>query len=142
MKIQVALLSCMLAGCAASHSGPPVSTPPQLEGSSWSLATASDSNGVISALVSKPGKPVALTFKDGRIRISEACNRMGGQFALTGNSLKVEQLMSTKMACEPALMKAEAEIARQMEGESTVEMSGEQLVLKTPHGATLNFDRN
>ena len=141
MKLAISVLTCALAGCAASQSGAPNTAAPQLEGTRWSLATATDSSGLIQALVGKPGKPVALSFEQGRIGISEACNRMGGQYVMTGNTLKVSALISTKMACEPLLMKAETEIAHQLEGNAQVEMAGEQLVLKTAQGGTLSFDR-
>ncbi len=142
MKIPAVLLACVLSGCAAPQSGSQNAPPLQLEGSKWSLATATDSQGVIGALVNKPGKPVAIAFEKGRVGISEACNHMGGAYTLTGSTLKVERMMSTRMACEPALMKAEAEIGRQIEGSSQAEMAGDQLVLKTAQGATLSFDRN
>lgn len=142
MKLGILALACALTGCAASQSGAPKTAAPQLEGTRWSLATATDNSGVIQALVGKPGKPVALTFEQGRIGISEACNRMGGQYVVTGSTLRVSALMSTKMACEPSLMQAEAEIAHQIEGSSQIELAGEQLLLKTAQGGTLSFDRH
>ena len=142
MKIQVAVLSCLLAGCAASQSGAPSTSPPQLEGTSWSLATATDSNGVIAALVNKPGKPLTVQFEGNRLGVRETCNVLNGQYTLTGNTLKIGQMISTMMACEPALMQADREISLQLEGNSKVEMAGAQLVLKTEKGGTLSFDRN
>ena len=141
MKIQAAVLSCLLAGCAASQSGAPATSPPQLEGTAWSLATATDSKGVIAALVNKPGKPLSVQFEAGRIGVRETCNVMNGQYVLTGNTMKIDRMISTMMACEPALMQADSEIARQLEGSSKVDMAGEQLVLKTAQGATLSFYR-
>ncbi|MET0866070.1 MAG: META domain-containing protein [Nakamurella sp.] len=52
-----------------------------------------------------PGSTISLTFKDGRVAAQAGCNNISGAYTVKGDVLSVTpQMVSTMMACEPALM--------------------------------------
>ncbi|WP_432719318.1 META domain-containing protein [Jeongeupia wiesaeckerbachi] len=67
-----------------------------LQGAEWRVIDAG----------SRPG---TLNFAaDGRISGFAGCNRYFGQYTQSGDALKIGQVATTRMACEPAVMKQEA----------------------------------
>ena len=53
-------------------------------------------------------QPMTLVFgSDGRIAGMAACNRYSGAFSLSGEGLRLSQIIATRMACAPALMNDE-----------------------------------
>ncbi len=48
------------------------------------------------------GRPITITFADGRVSGSGGCNRFSGTYTLTGDALQFGPLAATKMAC-PAM---------------------------------------
>ena len=90
---------------AASDGG----LPQTLESHRWTLSTALDAQGRrIEALVPGGGRPVVLSFAEGRINIEGGCNRLFGGYRVDGGRLEVGRLGSSMMACEPALMKVDS----------------------------------
>jgi hypothetical protein len=88
-------------------------------------------------------KPLQLDFADGRVAVGNACNRMGGEYSLEGESLTIARMVSTMMACaEPGLMALDGEIGKRLEGASKLALlSGDTptLALATASGDTLVF---
>ena len=86
----------------------------------WRLQDATDANGArIDALFVRADKPLQLDFADGRIGVANACNRMGGGYTLSGDTLTVARMVSTMMACaDPKLMALDGEIGKRLEGAS------------------------
>ena len=111
----------------------------------WRLASATDAQGQrIDALFARPDKPVTLDFRDGRLGISNTCNRMGGSYTLADGSLTAGRLMSTKMACaDAALMALDDEVGKRLEGAlelaTTTAGDAPTLTLTTATGDTLAF---
>ena len=111
----------------------------------WRLASATDAQGQrIDALFARPDKPVTLDFRDGRLGISNTCNRMGGSYTLADGSLTAGRLMSTKMACaDAALMALDDEVGKRLEGTlelaTTTAGDAPTLTLATATGDTLAF---
>lgn len=108
----------------------------------WKLADASASDGSrIDALFPRADKPLQLDFDDGRVGVSNACNRIGGGFTVEGDALKVDRLVSTQMACgDAALMQSDGAISQRLEAGGTLRFEGEDvLVLTTTAGDTLRF---
>ena len=111
----------------------------------WRLASATDAQGQrIDALFARPDKPVTLDFRDGRLGISNTCNRMGGSYTLADGSLTAGRLMSTKMACaDAALMALDDEVGKRLEGTlelaTTTAGDAPTLTLTTATGDTLAF---
>jgi len=83
----------------------------------WKLVEAHAADGSrIDALFPRPDKALQLDFADGRIGVSNACNRIGGSYRLNGESLSVDSMMMTQMACaDSALMRSDLAISQRLE---------------------------
>lgn len=110
----------------------------------WHLREASTADGApISALLDTPGRMLALRFEDGRIAVLNGCNHMGGQVRIAGNRITVDDLASTLMACEPALMAVDRTAGELLQGASDMalgEGNAPSLRLTTGDGAVLLFE--
>lgn len=114
----------------------------RLQGQHWKLHEATDANGRrIDALFVRADRPVTLDFNDGRLSVSNTCNRMGGSYALEGGTLTVSRMASTEMACaDAAVMALDAAVGERLQGpvQASVADNGE-LSLRTGKGDVLVF---
>lgn len=142
------LLPLVLPLALAACSSPPQGEPPAqaatapaatmaidakaLGANHWRLAEAHDAQGrALDALLVRADAPVQLDFADGRVAVSNTCNRMGGGYAVEGNQLKFGRFASTMMACaDPKLAALDQEVGKRFEGALTAE---------TPDPATLKL---
>ncbi len=62
---------------------------------------------VDSASVADPQQMTMVFGSDGRIAGIAACNHYSGNFSLSGEGLRLSQVLATRMACAPALMEEE-----------------------------------
>ncbi|TDK23856.1 DUF4377 domain-containing protein [Luteimonas aestuarii] len=108
----------------------------------WRLRQATDSDGNrIDALFPRAELPLQVDFADGRVSVSNACNHIGGSYALDGNALSVGNLVQTQMACvDAALMQSDDAIGERLQAGGTLRLDGDDLVLATPAGDTLRFN--
>lgn len=130
---------------------PPASAPtPSATGSAslsshhWQLQQATTAAGQrIDALFVRDDAPVTLDFVDGRLGISNTCNRMGGAYAVEGATLRVSRLAATMMACaDGKLMALDQEVGKRLEGNSAFALeAGATPVLRltTAAGDILTF---
>lgn len=110
----------------------------------WRLSEATDAQGQrIAALFARTEQPVQLDFRDGRVGVSNTCNRMGGTYTLADGSLTAGRLVSTQMACaDSAVMALDQEVGKRLEGTlKMATMAGETpaLTLTTATGDVLVF---
>ncbi|MBN8727300.1 MAG: META domain-containing protein [Xanthomonadales bacterium] len=151
MRIAALLFPLFLAACAsAPPATAPVRTPATAEPEAtltryhWRLQQATDASGApIVDLFARPAQPLQLDFMDGRVSISNACNRIGGPYTLSGGRLRTGQLVSTKMACaDPAVSALDAAIGRRLD-DTMVSMERQTaapvLTLMTRNGDVLRF---
>lgn len=112
-----------------------------LERHHWQLVEATGADGArIADLFPNPERPIQLDFAEGRVSVSNACNRMGGSYTLTGEQLSVGGLMQTEMACPEPLMRAESAIARIVRAGGALRLEGaDVLVWTSPANETLRF---
>lgn len=75
-----------------------------------------------------PGSVVRLAFENGQVSASAGCNSMGGAYRIEGDLLVTGPLMSTEMACDPALMQQDQWLAELLGG-ATVALDGDTLTL-------------
>lgn len=148
-----ALPLLLLAACtpveppAPAPSAPTTAASPVLDAAllgarHWRLAEATAADGTrIDALFPRPDTPLQLDFADGRVSVSNACNRIGGHYTLDGDRFATGNLISTQMACaDAALMQSDAAIGERLRAGGTLHLDGaETLVLATPAGETLRF---
>jgi heat shock protein HslJ len=163
MKLRALLLPLILAACSPTASTPPAaqtqappaavhaapSTAPldtsQLARYRWQLSEAIASDGQrIDALFARADQPLQLDFADGRLSVSNACNRMGGSYEIADGRLKLGPMMQTKMACtNPALMALDAAVSARLQGESVLQLQADgespRLSLLATNGDRLVF---
>ncbi len=127
----------VLAGCSLAKPDSAESPKADLSESTW-VAEDIDGAGVIdnaqSTLVFSP---------DGHVSGRAGCNQFGGPVKLSGASMILDQVFSTKMACAaPALMDQETRFLAALEAVRSYRMEGTKLVLLDGAGkARLRFDR-
>lgn len=158
---RLSLLSCCLGlGLAACARPPAPPAPPAspatdridaaapavaaLGGYHWRLEAAQDARGRrIDALLVRPQTPLQLDFAEGRVAVSNACNRIGGPVRSEGGRLHVGPLFSTRMACaDPAVMALDAAITQRLEGTPSFavqESMPPRLVWTADNGDVLTF---
>ena len=111
----------------------------------WRLDDAVDAGDTrIDALFVRDELPVQLDFAQGRISISNTCNRMSGAYAVEGSRLRIGRLMSTMMACaDDALSQLDQAIAARVEGSVAFALQASdgaaRLTLTTDAGDVLAF---
>ncbi|MGO4221617.1 DUF4377 domain-containing protein [Lysobacter sp. TAF61] len=157
-------LPLALVACAKAPAPPEAATPPAaptsvvaapaepvsaidatlLGSQHWRLEKAVDAKGqAIEALFARADKPLQLDFRDGRVSVSNACNRMGGGYTLTGDRLQVARMAATLMACtDPKLMALDQAIGKRLEAAQTVALRNDgqsQLTLTSADGEVLTF---
>jgi hypothetical protein len=77
---------------------------------------------------------VRLVFGDGRVLSETGCNTVRGPMAVAESVLVTGPLMSTRMACEPALMEQERWITEMLGARPRLELSGPYLALHWGEG--------
>jgi len=152
----LALPIALLAACNAPDKGEAATATPAttettapaaidaglLAANHWRLDDASDGSGArIDALFVRADKPVTLDFGDGRLAVANTCNRMGGSYGLSGDTLTVAPMASTMMACaDDALMALDQAAGSRLEGTLKVQqLDATTLVLATAGGDVLRF---
>jgi len=122
----------------------PVETPAQEPVPS--IPSLSDLNGSIFRLTSYNGNVIPsesryiLSFEEGSLS-AKFCNNLSGNFVLDGSLIKASNLNSTKMYCaSPAnLMEIETEFASILNSGSTLQQSGNTIILSHLKGVVMVF---
>lgn len=148
-RILVLVLSSLLGVAGCGGAAPSTSTTERtsavideatLGARHWQLVEATGADGArIADLFPDPARAIQLDFAEGRVSVSNACNRMSGPYELAGERLSVGDVMQTEMACEEPRMRAEAAIGRVLRAGGTLRLEGELLVWTTPASETLRF---
>ena len=130
------------AAAAAPTQAPAVAADvPTLSSYHWHLSEAKDAQGKrIDALFVSTDKPLQLDFIDGRLGVSNSCNRMSGTYAIQRDQVNVEPMTATQMACADArLMALDREAGQRLEGALSFKQAGNTLTLTTASGDTMTF---
>jgi heat shock protein HslJ len=87
-----------------------------LQDHEWTLRSATSADGKPIDALLVPGKPFVLRFREGRVSIKGGCNTLNSRWRLSPqNALSFARAASTQMACEPALMAADAAMVKALE---------------------------
>ncbi len=114
---------------------PPVPETPLL-GTTWKLSGIMANEAVSSPVA---GYDVTLVLTDGALA-GKACNTFRGQATITGTTIKVGPLMSTKMACaNEAATAQETAVLMILEAATTLTQEGATLTLTAADGKALQF---
>lgn len=114
----------------------------RLQGQHWRLREATAADGTrLQALFARADAPLTLDFSDGRLSVSNACNRMSGPYTLDAGTLVLPAMASTEMACaDPAIAALDTAVGSRLQGrlDAAVADNGE-LTLRTTQGDVLVF---
>jgi heat shock protein HslJ len=144
MKYALLLLP-VVASCAATPPTPASAETTTLTAYHWQLRDATDRSGKrIDALFARPQLPLQLDFRDGRLGVANACNRLGGGYRIENGRLRLGPMAQTLMACsDPALAKLDEAIGQRLQSNPRLDVqssSGDpHLRLATDAGDTLDF---
>jgi heat shock protein HslJ len=111
----------LLGACGGGASGTPGPTGGSPEGRTF-VSTGVEGRALVA------GSTVRFTFQDGGVSVSAGCNSMGGPYRIEGDRLVADQLATTEMACEPALMEQDRWVADLLDG-ATIALDGDTLTL-------------
>lgn len=89
----------LLAACGSGTSAP--ADPNTIIGGAFQ-ATSLISNGAAQPIVA--GSTINVTFAASDVNVNATCNTMSGPATYTSTQIVVEQMASTRMACDPPLM--------------------------------------
>jgi heat shock protein HslJ len=112
-----------LSACASMSSEPEPVSLRELAGAKW-VAEDIDGRGVID-----DAQSTVEFIAESRVAGRAGCNRYSGGVQADGQKLQVEQLISTKMACAPALMDQETRFLQALESARSFELKGTKLRL-------------
>ncbi|HTO81969.1 MAG TPA: META domain-containing protein [Methylomirabilota bacterium] len=134
-KALAAALMLLLAGCT-SASKPAAPAAASIVGPVW---VAED----IAGAAAGGAAPITLQLgTDGRASGRGGCNGYGGAYTLTGDALSFGPLLSTKMACAPALMDREQRYFQTLAQTAHYAVADDgALLLTTADGKTIRFRR-
>ena len=132
--LAAAVLTTLLAACASSPQGAPVTPPPHpsaspaptLSAYDWDLAAAYDRQGRAAPGWLLPGRTaVRLHFEGDRLSVQNLCNHVGAGYTLQGDRIQVSRAMATMRACaDDALMSLEQRVAAQLPQAQRYELRG------------------
>jgi heat shock protein HslJ len=74
-------------------------------------------------------RPLAIKFVDGKLEAVGVINRIGGNYSLTGNELKITKLSATRMGGPPELLQLETTFTEMLESVDSVQIDGPELLL-------------
>lgn len=84
--------------------------------------------------------PVTLQFDDaGAITGLGGCNQYGSRYTLSGTAIQLDPVVSTRMACEDAVMQVEMAYFAALQAVERVDRVGSRLILTTADGHSLVF---
>jgi heat shock protein HslJ len=130
MKFQYALTLILVAVTLVACAAVSAPAPPGLAGQ-WRVEDL-DGRGVLDRV------SLTVAFADGGVSASAGCNRLSGTFEQSGARIRIGPLVSTRMACSPALMDQEQRLATSLQAVNTVSgAEGGAVRLSGPGGASL-----
>jgi heat shock protein HslJ len=144
IQLTTALFSAIaLTGCGGTLTGPsaaPAAPPTSLAietNAVWHLRSITEADGAIHS-IDDPGL-FTLTLTDGgNVAARVDCNRASGGYTISGNTVSIGPLASTKAYCGTASL--DSEFLTLLGGVTTATASGTTLHLSSSRGA-LTFDR-
>lgn len=108
-----------------------------LAGTNWTLSRIPDFT------FENTRKPVTLSFADTTNRIvgNAGCNNFGGTYTVKGNTIKMEKILSTKMACLPGV-ETENKVMAAMVNADHFSIEGDKLTLKKGEKVLAEYSRS
>lgn len=116
-------------------------------GDTAQVSTLTDTNWTIASVADQPVLAGTLPFaqfgSDGRLSGSDGCNTFSTGYSVDGDQLTVDPAMiSTKMACEPAVMDQADQITQLLLATTSFAITGDQLSLQQGSSMGLTLTDN
>jgi len=129
-----------LAACAGPAPEKLAADDPQLLSSRWELSSWPDHT----LPHGNNGEPVVLNFSNeknqGRVSGRAGCNQFSAPFSMRGpGRLTIAEAVTTRMACQEAAMRFEADFLDKLRGVDHYTITGTILALQTADGKTMTF---
>lgn len=107
-----------------------------LQGTKWTVNTLMDGEVASS---SPTAASAWLQFDKDTVQVSAGCNSGSGTYRVSGNTLTVGDIATTRKACEPDIMTLENAVLGTLRGQVTFEIDSDRLTLKQPSGKGLEL---
>lgn len=103
-----------------------------LSKTSWNITSFNNGNQAVVGIVAD-SSPTITFGDDGTVSGNSSCNTFSGQYTLSGESISIGALVSTKMACteQEGIMEQEQGILTALESAATWSIQGSDLSLRT-----------
>jgi heat shock protein HslJ len=109
-----------------------------LAGTTWRLTTLIDGDAA-SSIINGTEPTLVVDDLAGRIGGSAGCNQFGGPATFQDGTVEIGDLVSTQMACDPAVMDQETFIYEVLGAAATWEIEGTTLRIAAADGRALEF---
>jgi heat shock protein HslJ len=107
-----------------------------LQGTRWTVDTIVD--GEVAS--STPATATAwLVFDKDTVQVSAGCNSGSGSYQVSGNTIRISDVATTRKACEPDVMTLENAVLAVLTGEVTYEIDSDRLIIKQATGKGLQL---
>jgi heat shock protein HslJ len=103
-----------------------------LESTNWQLETFINGDSASSTVA---GTTITAEFADGKVSGSAGCNQYNADYTLAGQALTISPVVTTKMACDAAIMTQEQQFIKGLGTATSLIIDGDQLRLDYPGGA-------
>jgi heat shock protein HslJ len=107
-----------------------------LQGTKWTVDTLID--GEV-ASTTPAAASAWLQFDKDRVQVSPGCNTGSGTYQVSGNTLHIGDIATTRKACEPDIMTLENAVLGALQGDVTYTIDANRLTLKQPNGKGLQL---
>lgn len=137
MRYLISLSVIVLASCASMKKQAKAGQAADpLAGTSWTISS------IPGFTLEQTRKEVTLSFEatGNRIGGNAGCNGYGGAYTVSGNSLKLEKILSTKMGCMPG-METENKVMQAFMNTDGYTISGDKLSLTQGGKVVAAFSR-
>jgi heat shock protein HslJ len=146
LLVALLLISTNLAGCAQgtdvttevptnTPEPTPTEAPADLEGTLWKLDSYVNSQSESVDVLSNT--EITIEFKLDKIGGNAGCNTYFASYEVEGNSLTIDQIGSTMMACEPEVNEQETQYFTALESVASYQVADDQLQMMNVDGETV-----
>jgi len=107
-----------------------------LQGPKWTVDTIID--GEVASTTPAAASAWVL-FDKGTVQVSAGCNSGSGTYSVSGSTLRISDIATTRKACEPEIMTLENAVLGVLRGEVTYSIDADRLTLKQASGRGLQL---
>lgn len=139
MRYLITLSIILLVSCTSmkKQAKPAAGGANPLKGTAWTLSRIPDFE------LENTRKPVSIVFADttNRVHGNAGCNGYGANYTLKGSTIKLDRILSTKMACMPG-MQTENKVMNILSSVDHYAVSGDKLTLMQGEKVLAEFNRD